>query len=208
MCTDNFILHSFIIIVSCLLTVKKSHGMCNDTRWMRLQCRWYYQDTSRPGSRCHQTEDVSTRWNHPCEKGGVEVAYTFLPKQMQTLKSGARCSLFLRAPRHHGGTKVFPKIIQYIILYSQMRDLCAALGFQLIIESGWDGGILSSATAHLAQSTPNQYLYSTFNFLTWNHKAVTEPGFIVAGGYASASDKPGLGVTLNPEELGNAVFEI
>src|SRR5208283_891706 len=46
----------------------------------------------------------------------------------------------------------------------QARDLCASLGIAMIIEDSWGGDIGTAAIAHLAHSTPPEFLFATTDF--------------------------------------------
>jgi len=46
----------------------------------------------------------------------------------------------------------------------QMRDLCVATGIGMTIEDTWGGDIVTAAIAHLARSTPREFLFSTTDF--------------------------------------------
>src|SRR5262249_20833012 len=46
----------------------------------------------------------------------------------------------------------------------RIRDLCVALGIALTIEDTWGGDIVTAAIAHLAHSTPPEFLFSATDF--------------------------------------------
>ena len=46
----------------------------------------------------------------------------------------------------------------------QIRDLCVSLGIAMTIEDTWGGDIVTAAIAHLAHSTPPEYLFSATDF--------------------------------------------
>ncbi len=46
----------------------------------------------------------------------------------------------------------------------QARDLCVSLGIAMTIEDSWGGDITTAAIAHLAHSTPHDYLFTSTDF--------------------------------------------
>ena len=46
----------------------------------------------------------------------------------------------------------------------QARDLCVSLGIAMTIEDSWGGDIVTAAIAHLAHSTPREFLFTTTDF--------------------------------------------
>ena len=46
----------------------------------------------------------------------------------------------------------------------QARDLCVSMGIAMTLEDSWGGDIATATIAHLAQSTPPQFLFSTTDF--------------------------------------------
>src|SRR5262249_25019646 len=46
----------------------------------------------------------------------------------------------------------------------QVRDLCISLGFAMTLEDSWGGDIVTAAIAHLAHSTPPEFLFTATDF--------------------------------------------
>ena len=46
----------------------------------------------------------------------------------------------------------------------QARDLCVSLGIAMTIEDSWGGDIVTAAIAHLAHSTPPEFLFTATDF--------------------------------------------
>ena len=46
----------------------------------------------------------------------------------------------------------------------QIRDFCVAMGIAMTIEDSWGGDIVTAAIAHLAHSTPPEFLFSATDF--------------------------------------------
>jgi hypothetical protein len=56
----------------------------------------------------------------------------------------------------------------------QIRDLCVSLGIAMTIEDTWGGDIVTAAIAHLAQSTPPRYLFSSTDFNSYVTVSIAE----------------------------------
>ena len=46
----------------------------------------------------------------------------------------------------------------------QARDLCVSLGIAMTIEDSWGGDVTTAAIAHLAHSTPPEFLFTSTDF--------------------------------------------
>ncbi|HWA51075.1 MAG TPA: cis-3-hydroxy-L-proline dehydratase [Dongiaceae bacterium] len=90
----------------------------------------------------------------------------------------------------------------------QIRDLCVALGIAMTIEDTWGGDIVTAAIAHLAHSTPPEFLFSATDFNSYVTRSIAEGAPQRVMGRARASDKPGLGTTPRMDVLGKPVLEI
>jgi len=87
----------------------------------------------------------------------------------------------------------------------QLRDYCIQQGIQMNIEDVGGSQIADTAAMHLALATPNQYLRASWNACR-HHSIVTALGGVhVSRGIARLDDTPGLGLTLCPNALGEAV---
>ncbi|HEY3148313.1 MAG TPA: cis-3-hydroxy-L-proline dehydratase, partial [Dongiaceae bacterium] len=74
----------------------------------------------------------------------------------------------------------------------QIRDLCVALGIAMTIEDTWGGDIVTAAIAHLAHSTPPEFLFSATDFNSYVTRSIAEGAPQRKMGRARASDQPGL----------------
>jgi L-alanine-DL-glutamate epimerase-like enolase superfamily enzyme len=90
----------------------------------------------------------------------------------------------------------------------QARDLCVALGIAMTIEDSWGGDMTTAAIAHLAHSTPTEFLFTTTDFNSYVTVSTAEGAPQRANGRMAASTAPGLGITPRMEILGKPVFEI
>jgi L-alanine-DL-glutamate epimerase-like enolase superfamily enzyme len=90
----------------------------------------------------------------------------------------------------------------------QARDLCVTLGLGLTIEDSWGSDIVTAAIAHLAQSTPPEFLFSTTDFNSYVTVSTADGAPRRINGRMSAGTQPGLGITPRMDVLGAPVVEI
>lgn len=88
----------------------------------------------------------------------------------------------------------------------QLRDLCVSLGIALTIEDTWGSDVATAAIAHLAQSTPPEFLFSTTDFNSYVTLTTADGAPRRREGRMSASDRPGLGIAVR--ELGTPLLEV
>ncbi|HSR15048.1 MAG TPA: enolase C-terminal domain-like protein, partial [Gemmatimonadales bacterium] len=87
----------------------------------------------------------------------------------------------------------------------QLRDLCVSLGIGMTLEDSWGGDIATAAIAHLAQSTPPEFLFTTTDFNSYVTVSTAEGAPQRLNGRMAASTAPGLGITPRVEVLGDPV---
>ena len=90
----------------------------------------------------------------------------------------------------------------------QARDLCVSLGIGMTIEDSWGGDIVTAAIAHLAHSTPPEFLFSSTDFNSYVTVSIANGAPRRANGRMAASRAPGLGITPRFDVLGEPVVEI
>lgn len=90
----------------------------------------------------------------------------------------------------------------------QARDLCVSLGIGMTLEDSWGGDIATAAIAHLAQSTPPEFLFSTTDFNSYVTVSTAEGAPERVDGRMAASTAPGLGIQPRPEVLGAPVVTV
>ena len=54
----------------------------------------------------------------------------------------------------------------------QIRDFCVAMGIAMTIEDSWGGDIVTAAIAHLAHSTPPEFLFSATDFNSYVTRSI------------------------------------
>lgn len=90
----------------------------------------------------------------------------------------------------------------------QARDLCISMGIAMTLEDSWGGDIATAAIAHLAQSTPPEFLFTTTDFNSYVTVSAADGAPKRTNGRMAASKSPGLGVKPKPDVLGKPVLEI
>lgn len=90
----------------------------------------------------------------------------------------------------------------------QARDLCVSMGIGMTLEDSWGGDIATAAIAHLAQSTPTEFLFTTTDFNSYVTVSTAEGAPKRINGRMSASKSPGLGIKPLEAVLGKAVVEV
>lgn len=90
----------------------------------------------------------------------------------------------------------------------QARDLCVSLGIAVTIEDSWGGDIVTAAIAHLAHSTPTEFLFTATDFNSYVTVSIADGAPRRNNGRMAASDAPGLGITPRMEVLGKPVLVI
>jgi L-alanine-DL-glutamate epimerase-like enolase superfamily enzyme len=90
----------------------------------------------------------------------------------------------------------------------QARDLCVSMGIGMTLEDSWGGDIATAAIAHLAQSTPPEFLFSTTDFNSYVTVSTAEGAPQRVNGRMSASKTPGLGIRPRKDVLGKVVVEV
>lgn len=90
----------------------------------------------------------------------------------------------------------------------QARDLCVSLGIAMTIEDTWGGDIVTAAIAHLAHSTPPEFLFTSTDFNSYVTRSIADGAPRRKRGHLSASTAAGLGVTPRTDVLGQAVLEV
>ncbi|HEX3997745.1 MAG TPA: cis-3-hydroxy-L-proline dehydratase [Pirellulales bacterium] len=90
----------------------------------------------------------------------------------------------------------------------QARDLCVAMGIAMTIEDSWGGDIVTAAIAHLAHSTPPEFLFSSTDFNSYVTVSTAQGAPQRSGGRMAASLSPGLGIAPRAEVLGKPLVDV
>ena len=90
----------------------------------------------------------------------------------------------------------------------QARDLCVSLGIAMTIEDSWGGDITTAAIAHLAHSTPPEFLFTATDFNSYVTVSTAEGAPQRRNGRMAASTAPGLGINPRWQALGEPVLSV
>lgn len=90
----------------------------------------------------------------------------------------------------------------------QARDLCVSLGIAMTIEDSWGGDITTAAIAHLAHSTPTDFLFTSTDFNSYVTVSNAEGAPQRINGRMAASTEPGLGVQPRFDILGDPLVDV
>ena len=89
-----------------------------------------------------------------------------------------------------------------------MRDLCIEAGVAMTIEDTWGGDIVTAAIAHLARSTPEEFLFSATDFNSYVTRSIATGAPEREQGTMTAPDRPGLGLRPIQRALGRPILEV
>jgi L-alanine-DL-glutamate epimerase-like enolase superfamily enzyme len=78
----------------------------------------------------------------------------------------------------------------------------------MTIEDSWGGDITTAAIAHLAHSTPSEYLFTSTDFNSYVTVSTAHGAPTRVQGRMSAPLVPGLGISPRMDVLGEPVFEV
>jgi L-alanine-DL-glutamate epimerase-like enolase superfamily enzyme len=90
----------------------------------------------------------------------------------------------------------------------QARDLCVTLGLAMTLEDSWGGDVTTAAIAHLAHSTPTEFLFTATDFNSYVSVSTAAGAPRRRGGRMSASAEPGLGIEPRSDVLGDPCVDI
>jgi cis-L-3-hydroxyproline dehydratase len=90
----------------------------------------------------------------------------------------------------------------------QLRDLCVSLGIGMTLEDSWGGDIVTAAIAHLAHSTPTEFLFSSTDFNSYVTRSIADGAPRRQNGRLAAPLAPGLGITPKLAEFGVPVVDV
>lgn len=90
----------------------------------------------------------------------------------------------------------------------QARDLCVSLGVAMTLEDTWGGDIVTSAIAHLAHSTPTDFLFTATDFNSYVTQPLANGAPQRVNGRMASSMAPGLGIEPMMDVLGDPEFVI
>ena len=118
--------------------------------------------------------------------------------------------ILLRASADHAMDVANLKIGKFggLTKMRQARDLCVSRGIAVTIEDAWGSDIVTAAIAHLAHSTPTEFLFTATDFNSYVTVSTADGAPQRVQGRMAASLAPGLGITPRREVLGNPVLDV
>lgn len=90
----------------------------------------------------------------------------------------------------------------------QLRDLCVSLGIGMTLEDSWGGDLVTAAIAHLAHSTPTEFLFSSTDFNSYVTRDIADGAPKRANGRLAAPAAPGLGCVPRLAEFGAPAVDV
>ena len=134
--------------------------------------------------------------------------YTSSPFVLDEIITGVPS--LLRAHGHQAMDIVNLKIsrIGGLTKTKQLRDLCQSLGIAMTIEDSWGGDIATTAIAHLVGSTDPKYFFTSTDFNSYIDIQIAEDAPRREKGKLNVPIRPGLGIRIDEEILGEPVLTI
>ena len=90
----------------------------------------------------------------------------------------------------------------------QARDLCVSMGIAMTLEDSWGSDIATATIAHLAHSTPTEFLFTSTDFNSYVTVSTAEGAPQRVNGRMAASHEPGLGIRPILKVLGTPVVTV
>jgi L-alanine-DL-glutamate epimerase-like enolase superfamily enzyme len=90
----------------------------------------------------------------------------------------------------------------------QVRDLCISMGIAMTLEDSWGGDVTTAAIAHLAQSTPEEFRFSSTDFNSYVTVSNATGAPQRDQGFMQASKAPGLGIEPRFDVLGKRLVDV
>ena len=88
------------------------------------------------------------------------------------------------------------------------RDLCVHLGAEICAECTWGSDIVTAAALHFAASTPRGSLLNTCDLASYVFPRLCPDAPSRSSGRIAPPEKPGLGVSPDPDVLGKPILEM
>ena len=135
-------------------------------------------------------------------------AHTDLPMVLDEVVNDIES--LLRVYRDKAADVVNLKISKFggISKLKQARDLCVSLGLPMCIEDTWGSDIVTAAIISLAHSTPEKFRFSATDFNSYCTLHVAKGAPVRVNGAMSVTERPGLGVELDVNVVGQPCFVV
>ena len=135
---------------------------------------------------------VRRRIQHPIK---LDESVNSLADVQRALRDDALDALSLKVSKFGGLTRA--RVI---------RDVCVDAGIPITFEDAWGSGIATAAFAHLAASTPERGLLNATDLHNYNTTQFAHGAPGVENGRMTVSDRPGLGVEPDFDQLDEAIL--
>jgi L-alanine-DL-glutamate epimerase-like enolase superfamily enzyme len=109
---------------------------------------------------------------------------------------------------HAGGVNVKPSRLGGITPARLIRDIATELGMMVIVDDCWGGAITTAVLGHLAVSTKPSALLATTFFTDITTPLIADAPRRGPDGYGTVSMRPGLGIEVDVDRLGDPIFSI
>lgn len=154
------------------------------------------------------TQDLDYIMEQPCQT--YEECQQVRPHVAQPMKLDECVTGILAAQRivHDKGAEICCLKISNLgglVKARRVRDYLVANRIPVVSEDTWGGEITTSAVAHFAASTPEDYLINSTDLHNYNTRSTGIGGPSVKDGKLYATDLPGLGVEPDYDSLGDPV---
>ena len=90
----------------------------------------------------------------------------------------------------------------------QARDLCVSLGIAMTIEDSWGGDVTTAAIAHLAHSTPTEFLFTATDFNSYGTRSIADGAPQREAGRLRVATVGGLGITPHQNLFARASIDV
>jgi cis-L-3-hydroxyproline dehydratase len=169
---------------------------------------WLMHDAMRV---VHAVRDVDVYIEQPCESYEQCLSvrrHTDHPFVLDEVVDSV--DMLLRGHADHAMDVVNIKISKFggLTKARQARDLCVSLGVAMTLEDSWGGDIVTAAIAHLAHSTPPEFLFTATDFNSYVTVSVADGAPRRVNGRMAASTAPGLGITPKMDVLGQPMIDV
>jgi L-alanine-DL-glutamate epimerase-like enolase superfamily enzyme len=127
----------------------------------------------------------------------LDEVITDVPAFLRAFHAGGMEAINLKISRVGGLTRA-----------REIRSLAEALGIRLTVEDTWGGDVVTAAVSHLAASVRPEALFTVSFMNDWTNEHVAGYQPRASVGVGAAPDRPGLGVEVDVEQLGEPLFSV
>ena len=155
--------------------------------------------------------DLDIRLEQPCRtmsNCAAVHAHSALPLIVDECVGNLDDLLAARTNVGASGVNIKPSRLGGITPARLLRDAASELGMMMTIDDSWGGALTTAGLSHLAISTPPDALIAATLFGELVMPMIGDAPQRLPCGGGSASTLPGLGLTIDEDQLGDPVFHI